>query len=101
MWARSIVLGSDSMNASDNASKRDYASWVRNGLLSTRRSSHYCNLVTDGESFGMGDWAGPQSLGLSCDSGSRYPLELKRKLLEKWADHVEGLVTPAGVRRVG
>ena len=48
-----------------------------------------------------GDWAGPQSLGLSCDSGSRYPLELKRKLLEKWADHVEGLVTPAGVRRVG
>ena len=29
MWARGIVLGSDSMNALDKASRRDYASRVR------------------------------------------------------------------------
>lgn len=25
-----------------------------------------------------------------------YPLKLKRELLEKWADHIEGLVQPQG-----
>jgi len=101
MWARGIVLGSDSMNALDKASRRDYASRVRKRASINTPFVALLQLVTDRWSFGMRDWAGPQSLGLSCDSGSRYPLELKRKPLEKWADHVEGLVTLAGVRRVG
>jgi hypothetical protein len=37
--------------------------------------------------------------GLLLDPEHGHPLELKRKLLEEWADHVEGLTTPAGVRR--
>jgi hypothetical protein len=28
-----------------------------------------------------------------------YPLDLKRQLLEEWADHVETLVTPKGAKR--
>jgi integrase len=30
-----------------------------------------------------------------------YPLKLKRELLEKWANHVQGLVLPSGVKLFG
>jgi hypothetical protein len=38
--------------------------------------------------------------GVTADYSHGYPLELKRALLTKWADHVQGLVTPAGVSRL-
>ena len=69
MWARGIVLGSDSMNALDKASRRDYASRVRH--RASINTPFVALLQLDRWSFGMRDWAGPQLLRLSCDSGSR------------------------------
>lgn len=56
------------------------------------------------ESAGHSEWErglvlNHSGTGVTAGYSHGYPLELKRKLLEKWADHVEGLVTPAGVKR--
>lgn len=38
--------------------------------------------------------------GVTAGYGKGYPLELKRKLLDEWSDHVEGLLAPKGIRRL-
>jgi hypothetical protein len=36
--------------------------------------------------------------GVTAGYSHGYPLELKRQLLQKWADHVEALVQPGGAK---
>ena len=57
------------------------------------------------ESAGHSEWErglvlNHSGTGVTAGYSHGYPLELKRNLLEKWADHVEALVTAKGARRL-